>query len=75
MTKKDQKILKDAEQKQIPVFVITAKDANSLQALREYLEICVDDGCSLAHIAGIQDRIEEFEKWQAKNIDLVKQPD
>jgi hypothetical protein len=75
MNKKDEKILADATKGQIPVFVIIAKDAISIEALRAYRDICVSEGCPVEHIAGIQSRIKEFEDWQANNMELVSQPD
>lgn len=75
MTKKDEKILKDAEKDNIPVFVFTAKDSLSIEALREYSEVCSLLGCERKHIEGIYERIKEFIAWQDNHPDKVKLPD
>lgn len=75
MTDKDKKILEDAEKDNIPVFVFTAKDSQSLEAIIYYADCCYDEECPSEHILGIIKRIEEFKDWQTANPDKVKLPD
>jgi hypothetical protein len=41
MTKKDEKIIKDAEAQGIPIFVLTAKDLLSVNTIKNYRTDCV----------------------------------
>ena len=75
MTKKDEKIIKNSEAAEIPIFVLTAKDHASVAAIREYYNECETLNCNSDHLWGIRQRMEEFQKWQRENIDLVKIPD
>ena len=74
MKKKDEKILKDAEEQNIPVFVFTAKDMLSVQAMMEYRELC-KIFCDQKHVDAVNARIVEFLNWQEKNIDFIDIPD
>lgn len=74
MTKKDEKILKDAETQNIPVFVFTAKDMLSISVLIGYRDMC-KEFCDQEHVDAINARIMEFLNWQEKNVDFVKFPD
>ena len=74
MTKKDKKIIEDSERDGIPIFVLTAKDRNSLETLKKYLNICIDTSPN-KHVNGIVDRLFEFSDWQIENRDIVKYPD
>lgn len=73
MTEKDKKIIYDAELNDIPIFVLTAKDANATPTMVEYLKFCCM--CEQEHQEGISDRVREFDKWQRDNYKLVKLPD
>ena len=75
MNKKDQKIIADAEREGIPIFVLTAKDKLSAEALQQYWSACDLESCNPGHIIGVQQRINEFEAWQRANMDKVKLPD
>jgi hypothetical protein len=75
MTKKDENIIKDAEEKGIPIFVIVAKDAASVETLEAYKRNCIKAGSDLNHVTGINERIEEFRNWQFQNTSQVKVPD
>ena len=75
MNKKDEKIIKDAEKNKTPIFVLTAKDELSIDALEAYFVECVNVGCDDDHLDGIQDRISEFKYWQQSNESKVKIPD
>ena len=75
MNPKTKKIIEDAEREGIPIFVFTAKDLFSIPRLREYKQACFDSKCCPdKHIAGIENRIAEFENWQKLNKDKVKFP-
>ena len=75
MNKKDAKIIEDAERDGIPIFVITAKDVCSVEALENYYVDCASEGCSKEHLAGINERTDEFKEWQMNNPDKVHLPD
>lgn len=75
MTEKDKKIILDSKLAEIPIFVFTAKDMFSVNALAEYYQVCIRDKCSKKHLAGIATRIGEFRRWQLDNKDKVKIPD
>lgn len=76
MTEKDKKILEDAKRDNIPVFILTAKDALSVAALLAYRDFCASEQeADLNHIEGVKERIYEFEDWQALHPEKVKLPD
>jgi hypothetical protein len=75
MTEKDKKIIEDAEREDIPIFVLTAKDKLSINALSGYEGACKGYNCDPNHILGIGSRKMQFEHWQIKNPDKVKLPD
>lgn len=54
-----------------PVFIFRAKDKKILHALTAYLNQCENEG----HVVSVEQRIVEIESWQARNIDLIKEPD
>jgi hypothetical protein len=75
MTEKDKKVIADGQSREIPIFVLIAKDVCAVAALNEYFNTCDQDGCSQEHLIGIRQRIEEFETWQIEHPDQVKIPD
>ena len=75
MTPKDKKIIEDSEAKGIPIFVFTAKDLLSLDLITFYQQMCMKARCPDNHVAGVEDRIQEFREWRAANLDQVKLPD
>ena len=75
MTKKDTKIIKDAEQNGTPIFILTAKDELSTDTIQEYMELCGKAGCSKNHIQAVYDRKSEFMRWQNHYQERVKLPD
>jgi hypothetical protein len=75
MTEKDKKIIEDSEREGIPIFVFTAKDTLSVNALAEYYQVCMKEKCTPDHITGIATRIGEFRQWQLRNKSQVKLPD
>ena len=74
MTDKDKKIIEDAEREGIPIFVLTAKDAISLEVLSYYFDKC-GRACNINHVEAVGDRLFEFSEWQVNNKDKVKLPD
>lgn len=74
-TKKDDKILKDAEEQNIPVFVLSAKDSTSIATLNHYFDLCSRMECNEEHLTGISSRISEFKAYQVENPDMIKLPD
>jgi ABC-type nickel/cobalt efflux system permease component RcnA len=75
MNKKDEKILIDAANRGIPVFVLTAKDKVSYETLVNYHHSCVQEGCGEEHLDNIMLRATEFKEWQENNFEMVKTPD
>ena len=76
MTVRDEKIIKDANEKNIPVFVFVAKDKLSYDAICSYYQICCLSGdCSTEFLSDLRGRIEEFKQWQEDNKEMVKIPD
>lgn len=74
MKPKDKKIIKDSEQKGIPIFVLTAKDINSTSAIYAYLGKCMSN-CNKLHVKGVISRLAEFTNWQITNENKTKIPD
>jgi len=75
MNKKNQKIIDDGENQNIPIMVFTAKDKFSLGMIIYYKEICQREGCSDEFISAIDERIFEFGKWRDSNPERIKMPD
>ncbi len=75
MTPRDKKIIEDSEREGIPIFVFTAKDILSAQAIQDYILHCRAKGCNEAHTDGVYDRLLEFQEWQGANPGKVKLPD
>lgn len=75
MTKRDAKIIKDAEEQNIPIFVLTAKDDLTLDVLDYYSDAAKDAHCSEEFIKGVDARLREFTIWQQTNVEKVKLPD
>jgi hypothetical protein len=74
MKKKDKQIIKDAEINEIPIFVLTAKDRNTLKCLEKYIMTCLKTSPS-THTNSVIDRYDEFLNWQIEHPDKVKYPD
>jgi len=75
MTKKDKRIIENAEAKGIPIFVLVAKDRVSRQTLADYAANCRIAGCKEEHLSEIRERITEFSEWQRNNPNELKLPD
>jgi hypothetical protein len=75
MTDRDAKIIKDAEEQGIPIFVFTAKDKLSPYVLDNYAVDAEKEGCSDTFVNNVIDRLEEFDNWQAEHPNFVKLPD
>jgi hypothetical protein len=58
----------------MPVFVIKAKDALAVPAMRAYLEQCEEHGLS-SQAYQVKLAIQEVLRWQGNNIDATKLPD
>ncbi|MFK5855401.1 MAG: hypothetical protein QM503_04660 [Bacteroidota bacterium] len=72
---KDAQIIEDSKINHIPIFVLTAKDFNSVPTLYDYQTTCGLSGCTQKHMDGIIKRIDDFELWQSENKSKVKLPD
>lgn len=85
MTERDAKIIKDSEEQGIPIFVLTAKDKLSLEAIIYYCDMCefiletsninTEPNEADLFIDNLGTRIEEFKAWQLANPSKVKLPD
>lgn len=75
MTERNKKIIEDAEKLGIPIFVLTAKDRCSTEAIRAYKAICSGEGCPTSFLVEIQERIYDFDDYQSNPSNLVKLPD
>lgn len=75
MTTKDAKIIKDSEERKIPIFVLTAKDVLSVPIIKEYFHKCIDLNCDKDFLKGIAERLDEFQTWQKDWYWEVKDPD
>ena len=75
LNEKNEKILKNANENDIPIFVFTAKDDLSTDQLENYLIDCIDNGCTPEHITSVVLKLQEFKNWQDVNNDSVKLPD
>jgi len=75
MTDRDKKIIEDSEAAGIPIFVFTAKDRLSVDALSSYFNNAYFNNCKREFVEGIELRIDEFSAWQIANPDKVKLPD
>ncbi len=75
MTRKDKKVIDDSEDRGIPIFVITAKDKVSVEAIRSYQKLCENSGCHKVFTESITDKIRDFEDWQRIHPGEVKLPD
>ena len=53
MKNKTEKILRDAEEQGIPIFVITAKDKASIETLENYYNTCLELDCDINHLDDI----------------------
>ena len=58
----------------MPSFVLLAKDAAALDALRWYRYSCQRIGSPEAHVAAIQQQIDRFRTWQKEHAGDVKVP-
>ena len=57
-----------------PLILFRARDRLALEALKAYRAACVADGCNDYHLAGIDNRIAEFARFQILSPDAMKQP-
>jgi hypothetical protein len=69
----DQDKLTQLEEYEIPVFILSADDFHSIEALRQYLHRCTVLGFSEEYIDYVKDKLKKFEKWQSKFLAKVKQ--
>jgi hypothetical protein len=55
-----------------PVFLLRATDPFARAAIREYAQICEENGCSAEHVARVRACVERMRGWQHENPELVK---
>lgn len=75
MAKTAESVLKSARQNNEPVFVLRAKDKNSIDAILEYFGKCEETNCDQLHIDGVWGIYCEFVDWQRANEIKTKLPD
>jgi len=68
-------ILKQAEEKKEPVFVLRAQDRTSIAMLNTYLSLCTRVDCDKFFIAEVKQIRDAFRDWQHEHPDEVKVPD
>jgi len=54
------------EKYKIPIFILSAEDYHSIEALRQYLHRCTILGFSEEYIDYVKGKLRKFEKWQSK---------
>lgn len=57
-----------------PLFLIRARDYLALTLLREYEQLCAEDGCTDYQMEGIRSAIVSFEKFADDHAERMKQP-
>jgi len=70
-----ERLLNDAREQNMPVFVLVAKDKCSLRAISSYCAECFKEGCPEHFIFEIDEVYKEFKNWQLANPDKIKLPD
>lgn len=75
MNERNAKIIKDAEEQNIPIFVFVAKDSLSTQVLNFYANLAEDSDCDEQFVADVDTELDKFTTWQEVNPDKVKLPD
>lgn len=57
-----------------PLILFRARDRHALRMLQYYRTLCLVDGCTDFHMAGIDNRIGAFETFAAEHPERLKQP-
>lgn len=57
--------------KDVPVFMLVAKDKHAVGAMRDYADRCRNE----EHVAAVESRIVDFENFIQNNRDRMKEPD
>lgn len=57
-----------------PLFVFRARDKFAVKVLKSYLRVCTNEGCSRAHLKGIERKIEEFQRYGVQHPEKMKEP-
>lgn len=57
-----------------PWFALRGQDRFTLPVLHRYRELCDRGGCSLEHLAGIDERILAITTFQVEHPDRIKLP-
>jgi len=47
-----------------PVFLLRAKDKTTIATLETYLHLCQEAGSPPEHLAGVEQAIQKFKRWQ-----------
>jgi hypothetical protein len=66
--------VKPAQSTPMPVFVIKARDNLSVEAVRDYYDLCVRNGLT-AQAAQVRLALHEIAEWRVANPHLCKWPD
>lgn len=73
---KDQnKIVKDCLLNDEPVIALRGRDRCVIPALIAYYNHCYNNGCSDEFLCDLKDLIDDFNAYQAENINSLKLPD
>ena len=57
-----------------PVFLLRARDHLALPLLKHYLQLSLEDDCTDYQINGVEAAIVQFEAFQTKHPERMKQP-
>lgn len=68
------RMLNSAQKNNEPIFILRAKDKNSIEAIETYLKECKNSSPK-QHIKEIEQILLEFKEWQKENPKKTKYPD
>jgi hypothetical protein len=57
-----------------PLFLLRGRDHNAYDAVLNYLQLCIKDGCNDLHLAGIRQTVEKFIQFRQEHHERMKQP-
>jgi hypothetical protein len=57
-----------------PLFLLRGRDHNAYDAILNYLQLCLDNGCNDLHLAGIRQTVQTFIEFRHSHPERMKQP-
>jgi hypothetical protein len=58
-----------------PIFIIRGKDKLATESVDDYLALAAARGCNSTFLKDLESVVSDFERFQARNPDVVKLPD